>query len=247
MGRSVSLSGAIGFVLVALLVGMLLGGAITVFVIAPNIENHFQNSSNQGDNGNQNNNGNQNGNTNQAPTTSSPNNNNPNGYNNGPTANPTDNNQNNNNDNSQGMNNTNPPITNPTSQYSSTGSQFSLIVPNQNGGKDSGAISADVNCVVQQNGNSIQLDLTITPTNVPQSLSQDIQNSQVTFNFAGTTSGSQFNAQASGTGGSDSTSPTFDLDLSGSLGTNTLTITVTSASDSQIAISTPHSITLQSI
>ena len=250
-GRSVALSGVIGFILVALLIGMILGGAISLFVVGPIL---YKSNYNQGNSGNQNTNY-QNGNNNQGPITSSPNNNNQNGYNQGPTSSP-NNNQNGNytNDNStqnnnsgQGMSNGNPPITNPTSQYSATGKQFSLIIPNQNGGQASGTISADVSCIVQQSGNNIQLDLTVTPTNIPQSLSQAISsNSQVTFNFAGTTSGSQINAQASGNAGSDSNSPTFNLNLSGSIGSNTLTLTVTSPSNSQISISTTQPITLQS-
>jgi hypothetical protein len=248
-GRSVALSGVIGFVLVALLIGMILGGAISLFVVGPIL---YKSNDNQGNSGNQNTNY-QNGNNNQGPT-SSPNNN-QNGYNQGPTSSP-NNNQNGNytNDNStqnnnggQDMSNNNPPITNPTSQYSATGKQFSLSVPDQNGGQASGTISADVSCIVQQSGNNIQLDLTVTPTGIPQSLSQAISsNSQVTFNFAGTTSGSQINAQASGNAGSDSNSPTFNLNLSGSIGSNTLTLTVTSPSNSQISISTTQPITLQS-
>jgi hypothetical protein len=259
-GRSVALSGVIGFVLLALLVGMIIGGAVTLLVITPYIgQLHQQNNSNQATTGNQNSN-NQTGNNNQGPTNTpyDPYNNNQNNYNQGPTNSPNNNNnqantgnrnntQNNNqnNDTSQGISNNNPAITNPTGQYSSTGSQFSVTTPD-NGTQASGTISANVNCVVQQSGNNIQFDLTITPTSVPQSLSQAIQNSPVTFNFAGTISGSQFNAQASGTGGSDTTSPTFNLSLSGSFGSNTLTITLTSASGSQTSISTPHSITLQS-
>ncbi len=257
-GRSVAISGVIGFVLLALLVGMIIGGAVSLLVIAPYIgQLHQQSTDNQANTGNQNSN-NQNSNNNQGPTSipNNPNNNNQNTYNQGPTNSPDNNNNqvntgnqtNSQNSNpSQGMNNNNPPITNPTNQYSSTGNQFSVNVPNQNGGKDSGTITADVSCVVQQSGNNVQLDLTITPTSVPQSLVQDIQTSNsVIFNFAGTTSGSQINAEASGTGGSDSTSPTFNLNLSGSFGSNTLTITVTSNSGSQISISTQHSITLQS-
>jgi hypothetical protein len=266
-GRSVALSGVIGFVLVALLVGMILGGAVSLFVVGPIL---YKSNDNQGNSGNQNTNY-QNGNNNQGPITSSPNNNNQNGYNQGPTSSPNNNNQNgynqgptsspNNNQNGnytndnstqnnnggQGMSNNNPPITNPTSQYSATGKQFSLNIPDQNGGQASGTISADVSCTVQQSGNNIQLDLTVTPKNIPQSLSQAVSsNSQVTFNFAGTTSGSQINAQASGNAGSDSSGPTFTLNLSGSIGSNTLTLTVTSPSNSQISISTTQPITLQS-
>ncbi|HUK84690.1 MAG TPA: hypothetical protein VLU95_02400 [Candidatus Acidoferrum sp.] len=261
-GHSVAISGVIGFVVAALLIGMIIGGAISLLVIAPYVgQFHQQSNSGQTNTGNPNsnypnNNNNPNGyNNNQVPT-NNPYNNDQNGYNNGPTGSPSDyNNQpntgnqsnNQNNNNSQNMVNNNPSITSPTAQYSSTGSQFSVSTPNQNGGKDSGTITADVTCVVQQSGNNMQLDLTVNPTSVPQSLSQDIQTSNsVSFNFAGTISGSQINAQASGTGGQDNTSPTFSLNLSGSFGSNILTITITSASGSQISISTLHSITLQS-
>ena len=248
-GRSVALSGVIGFVLVALLVGAIIGVALSFFVIAPMFYGP-----NMGNNGNQNTNT-QNGNNNYGPTTN-PNNNNQNNYNQGPTGNPDGNNQNGNytNDNGtqnggggQGLSNNNPPITSPTGQYNGSGKQFSLNIPDQNGGTASGTISADVTCAVQQTGNTIQLDLTVTPTNVPQSLSQAITSQNpVTFNFAGTTSGSQINAQASGTTGSDSNSPSFSLNLSGSISSGTLTFSVTSNSNSQLSITTTQPITLQS-
>jgi len=251
--HSVGIAALVGIILVTLLVGMIVGGVLSFLVVAPFIEkiqgnNQGTNNQNTQNNNNQNSNptqGNSNNNNyNNQGSTSSPYNNNQNGNTNqGPTGSPNSNN--NNNSNSQGMTNNNPPITNPTGQYNSMGSQFSVSAPNQNGGKDSGTISADVICAVQQSGNNIQLDLTLTLTNVPQSLSQDIQNAQVIFNFAGTTSGSQINAQASGNGGSDSSSPNFDLNLSGSMGSNSLTLSITAASDSQISISTQHSITLQ--
>jgi hypothetical protein len=259
-GRSVALSGAIGFILVALLLGMIIGGAVTLSVIAPSIESHFQTSSNQGSNSNQNSNYQNNNNQGPTVTPNNPNvnNQNPNPNNNGynnqmPTPTPTgNNNQNNNqtnnynNDNSsQGINNINPPIANPTGHYSSIGSQL-YVVTSQNGAQMSGTITASINCLVQQNGNSIQLDMTITPTSVPQSLNQAIDSTPATFNFAGTTSGSQINAQASGTTGGDSTGPNFSLNLSGSFNANTLTITVSSGSNSQISVSTPQPITLQS-
>jgi hypothetical protein len=87
------------------------------------------------------------------------------------------------------------------------------------------------------------LNLQITPTNVPNNLQQVVSiGSSVTFNFAGTTSGTQFNANAQGnTGGGG---PTFDLTIGGSIAQNQLTFTLTSASDSQITISTPQQITL---
>ena len=235
---------------------MIIGGAVTLSIIAPSIESHFQTSSNQGSNGNQNSNNNQ-GQT-VTPNNPNVNNQNPNpsniGYNNQlPTPTPTgNNNQNNNqtnnynNDNSsQGMINSNPPITNPTGHYSSIGSQL-YVVTSQNGAQMSGTITASINCLVQQNGNSIQLDMTITPTSVPQSLSQLIDSNPVTLNFAGTMSGSKINAQATGTTGGDNTGPNFSLNLSGSFNANTLTITVSPGLNSQISVSTPQPITLQS-
>ena len=101
---------------------------------------------------------------------------------------------------------------------------------------------ATVNCVVQQNGNNIQLALTITPTTVPQSLSQVVGNSPVTFNFAGTISGSQINANAAGNSGPDG-GDGFDLNLNGSFASNHLTLSITPAADSKLSVSTPQSIT----
>jgi hypothetical protein len=210
-GRSIALSGAIGFILVALMVGMLIGVALSFVVIAPFMQSFQQNNNYQG----------------------------------------TDNNQNGNNNNNQGpsgtpsMSNNNPSITSPTSQYSSVGSQFSVSITDQNG-KTSGTISADVNCAVQQNGNNIQLDLTITPTTIPQSLSQMMDKSPVTLNFVGSISGSQINAEATGTTGQNNEA-NFDFNLNGSFSSNALTLTINSDSNSQISMSTPHSITLQSI
>jgi hypothetical protein len=170
-----------------------------------------------------------------------------------PTPTPTDNNNQNNNqtnnynndNSSQGMINSNPSITNPTGHYSSIGSQL-YVVTSQNGAQMSGTITASINCIVQQNGNSIQLDMTITPTSVPQNLSQLIESNPVTFNFAGTMSGSQIIAQATGTTGGGNTGPNFSLNLSGSFNANTLTITVSPGLNSQISVSTPQPITLQS-
>jgi hypothetical protein len=156
--------------------------------------------------------------------------------------NQTSNNQNGN--NTQGVNNNYPAPTNPTGQYSAIGCQFNVNSP-KNGSPATGTITTTITCVVQQNGSTIQLALTITPTTVPESLSQAIDNSPVTFNFAGTTSGSQINANAAGSTGPDGSS-TFHFNLSGSFISNKLTLTITTASDSQLSLSTPQPITLQS-
>ena len=153
---------------------------------------------------------------------------------------------NNKNDNStQGLNNNNPAPTNPTGQYSGVGCQFNVNIPG-NGTQVTGSIVASVNCVVQQNGNNIQLAVTITPTSVPQSLSQAIGNSPVTFNFAGTVSGSQINANAAGNSGPDDGN-SFDLNLNGSFASNHLTLNITPAADTKLSVSTTQSITLQSV
>ncbi len=116
---------------------------------------------------------------------------------------------NNNGDGNQGAVNNNLSPSNPTSSYGGSG-QFNLIIT-RNGNSASGVITANINCAVEQNGNNIQLAITLTPTSVSQSLQQEIQNdNSVTFNFAGTTSGSQINANAQETIGSGST---FDLNL----------------------------------
>ena len=77
--RSIALSGFIGFVLVALLVGMMIGGYLALFVIAPNIQAMQQNNGNQENTGNQNGNY-QGGSNNQTPTSTPSNNQNYNGY-----------------------------------------------------------------------------------------------------------------------------------------------------------------------
>ena len=243
--HSVGISGVIGCILVALLVGMILGGYLSFFVIAPFVQKIQQGNGILGA-GNQNNNNNQNGNINPQPT-GDQNNNNNNQNGNGspqPTGDQNNNNNNQNGNSSQGVNNSNPPITNPTGQYSSISCQFNLIIP-QNGAQATGTILANVNCVVQQNGNNIQLALTITPTSIPENLNQVIGNSPVTFNFLGTVSGSQINANAAGTTGPGNGS-TFDFNLSGTSSSNNLTLTITSAGDSQISVSTPQPIVLQS-
>jgi hypothetical protein len=243
--RTVALSGAIGFILTALLVGMLIGGAVALFVIAPQMMANHQDSNTQGNSGNPNSNS-QNGNNNQGSTgTGDQNGNYPSGNNNNNNQGNTNNqNSNQNNNGSQGVNNNNPAPTNPTGQFGSSGCQFSVTIPTD-GSKASGTIAANVNCAVQQTGNNIQLALTLTPTMIPQSLSQTMNNSPVTFNFLGTVSGSQIDAQATGTTGPDNASATFDFHLNGSISSNTLTFSITSSANSQLSVSTPQPITLQ--
>ena len=111
----------------------------------------------------------------------------------------------------------------------------------------SGVISVNVDCAVEQNGNNVQLTVTITPTVVPQSLQQDITNGNgVKFNFLGTEFDLQCNANEQGTIGSISQGSSFYLNLSGPFTQihDTLTLTLTSASDSQISISNSQLIAL---
>jgi hypothetical protein len=236
-GHSVGLSKVIGIVLVTLLVGMALGGYLGLAVVGPELQKLGLNIGNMGNNGNQNNNNNNNQNSN-------PNNNNNNGNNNNQNTGDQNNNNNNNQNSNQGPINNNPPPTNMTSSYGGSG-QFDITM-SQNGNTLSGVITANINCGIQQDGSNIILALSISPTNVPNSLQQAITvGNGVSFNFLGTISNSQFNANAKGTvGGGDSS---FDLNLSGSMDQNSLTFTLTSASDSQLSVSNQHSITLHPI
>lgn len=219
-GHSVGLSKVVGIALVTLLVGMVLGGFLGLAVIGPELQKLHFGFGNQNDQGNTGDQNNQNSN------------------------NPNDNNQNGN----QGgtMINNNPSPSNPTGSYGGNG-QFDMTFTS-NGQTFSGTISANINCQVEQNGNSIQLSMTITPTSVSDSLQQAISigsaKSDSVFNFAGTTSGSQLNANAKGTIGSDNSGMTFDLNLSGTIDQNSLVFTLNSASGSQITMSTPQQITL---
>lgn len=241
-GHSVGLGKVVGFVVIAVFVGMILGGYLAFAVVQPELQKLNINIGNQGNTNDQNTNNNNN-------QSNNPNNNNQNG--NGNTGDQNNNNnqnnngnQNNNNQNSgnQGsISNNNPSITNPTGQYSATSCQFNVNIP-VNGAQESGTITANVNCIVQQNGNDILLSLTITPTAMSDNLNQAMGNSAVTFNFSGSTSGSQITATASGTTGNAN----FDFNLNGSITTNSLTFTMTSASDSQISVSTQQTITLSS-
>jgi len=117
-------------------------------------------------------------------------------------------------------------------------------VPQNGGGQISGTIGATVDCLVEQNGNNIIIAVTITPTSVPNNLNQVMGTSPVTFNFAGTISGTQINANANGNAGPNG-GPTFNFNLSGTLTSNAFTFTISSASDSQLSVSTQQQITLQ--
>jgi hypothetical protein len=219
-GHSVGLSKVVGIALVTLLVGMVLGGFLGLAVIGPELQKLHFGFGNQNDQGNTGDQNNQNSN------------------------NPNDNNQNGN----QGgtIINNNPLPSNPTGSYGGNG-QFDITLTS-NGQTFSGTISTNINCQVEQNGNSIQLSMTITPTSVSDSLQQAISigsaESDRVFNFAGTTSGSQLNANAKGRIGSDNSGMTFDLNLSGTIDQNSLVFTLNSASGSQITMSTPQQITL---
>ncbi len=182
---------------------------------------HFGNNDNSNNNGNNNNN-NQNDNSN-------------NGNNNGNTG-----------SNSGNVNNSNPPVTNPTNSFGGSG-QLDVTVPNS--GSPAG-INANVNCLVSQNGNNIQLGLDLFPTSVPSSLQSTFSNSgnsDYLFNFDGTTSntdsGTQITANAQGSLNSGST---FNLDLNGTIdqAQDTFTLTLTSEQTSQMGITTPQAISL---
>ena len=219
-GHSVGLSKVVSIALVTLLVGMVLGGFLGLAVIGPELQKLHFGFGNQNDRGNTGDQNNQNSN------------------------NPNDNNQNGN----QGgtMINNNPPPSNPTGSYGGNG-QFDITLTS-NGQTFSGTISANINCQVEQNGNSIQLSVTMTITSVSESLQQAISTGKMGsdrgFNFAGTTSGTQLNANAKGTIGSDNSGMTFDLNLSGTIDQNSLAFTLNSASDSQITMSTSQQIVL---
>jgi hypothetical protein len=249
-GHSVGLGKVVGITILALFVGMILGGYLSFTVVAPEFEKlHIDFGALQSNNGNgnnsNNNNNDQNNNQNNSQNNNNNNSDNPNIDNNNNNSNNNQNNNNNssNNNNNQtqgpGTNNNNPSPSNPTASYGGSG-QFDVSI--QNGGSSfSGTLSANINVSVEQNGNTIQFSLDLTPTSVSGSLSQVIQTggSDTIFNFVGTTSGSQVNANSQGTTGSGQS---FNLNLSGSIDSNTFSFKVTSASGSQLNISTPQQI-----
>lgn len=222
-GHSVGLGKVVGIAIVFLFVGMILGGYLSFTVVAPELQKLHIDFGVLGSNNN--NNQNNNNNYNSSPSPNDNNNNNPN--------------NNNNNQNQQGMTNSNPSPSNVTASYGGSG-QFKVSMQSD-GNSYSGTLTANINVPVQQNGNTIQFSLELTPTSVSGSLSQAIQSGGGTvFNFVGTVSGSQVTANAQGDAGNG---VTFDLNISGSIDANTFSFTMTSASDSQLTVSTPHQIT----
>ncbi len=232
-GHSVGLGKVVGIVVLTLFVGMILGGYLSFAVVGPELQKMGVNIGFLGNGNNNNNNQNNNNNNyNSSPNDNNNNNNNPN-----------DNNQNNNNNNNQNqpsMTNNNPSPTNVTASYGGSG-QFQVSMQSD-GNSYSGTLTANINVPVQQDGNTIQFSLELTPTSVSGSLQQVIQtdgNGGTVFNFVGTVSGSQVTANAQGDSGNGLT---FDLNLSGSIDSNTFSFTMTSAGDSLLHVSTPHQI-----
>lgn len=235
-------------ILTLITIGCILGpiGAVLVMyhsdlsqlVISPQLKALLPNNNGNSGNNNGNNNNNNNGNNNN-------NNNNNNGNGNG------NNNNNNNNgnsgngfSNSGNVNNNNPEVINPSNSFGSSG-QFAVTAQTSQG-QVSDQLTANVNCLVAENGNNIQLSLDLSPTNVPSDLqSVFTQPNDYLFNFAGTTtsssSGMQITANAQG---SLNPGGTFNINLSGSLDQNqdTLTFTLAPAGNSQASITTPQAI-----
>jgi hypothetical protein len=250
-GHSVGIGKVVGITILAIFVGMILGGYLSFTVVAPELQKlnidfgALQSNNNNGNNNNNNNNPNNNQNNNQNSNDNS-NSNNPNYNNNNNNSNNNQNNNNNSNDSNNnnqnqgpGINNNNPSPSNPTATYGGNG-QFQVSMQND-GSSYSGTLSANIDIPVEQNGNNIQFSLDLTPTGVSGSLSQVIQTggSDTIFNFVGTTSGSQVTANSQGTTGNGQS---FNLNLSGSIDSNTFSFKVTSASGSQLNISTPQQI-----
>ena len=241
--RSVGLGKVIGIIVVALFIGILLGGYLSFFVVAPQLQKMnipipgFTNTNNQqnSNNNNQNNNNQNNNNYNNPTNNPNNNNNNVNNNNNNNNMSPSPSDNNNNNNGPSVNNNNNPSPSNPTATYGGSG-QFTLTMKDS-GNTYSGTMTANINCQVAQNGTNIQLSLDLSPTSVTGSLAQAIQvgSGDTIFNFVGSTSDTQLNANSQGTTGNGQT---FDFNLSGTIDSNTLTFTMTSASDSQVTVST---------
>jgi hypothetical protein len=140
--------------------------------------------------------------------------------------------------------NNNPTVNNPTITF---GSQGPLAVSDQTSqGPVSDNMPTNFNCLVEENGNNIELSLDLTAQNVPSDLQSIFQtNNDYLFNFAGTTvsssSGTQITANAQG---SLNPGGPFNINLSGSIDQNqdTLTFTLTSAGNAQVSITTPQEI-----
>lgn len=223
-GHSVGLGKVIGITIVALFIGILVGGILCLTVVVPELQKLNINipgiSTNDQNNNSNNNNYSNNNNNNYS------NNNNNNNYNN----------SNNNNNNSS----------NPTVYYDGNG-DFQITVPTSNG-TYSGTMTANIQCQVQQNETNIQLSLDLIPLRTTGSLQQLMSpnNSDQKFNFTGTMqSSTQFTANAQGSTGSSTDAESFNFNVSGTIDSNTLTFIMTSQPDSQITITTQQ-ITLNS-
>lgn len=247
-------------VLVLITIGCIVGpvGAVVLMyrnnlpqmVITPQISQllHFGSNNNSNNNNNDNNQNNNNNNNNQ--NNNNLNTNNPN--------NPNNNNQNNNNDNtnsnSGNVNNNNPFVNNPTGSFEGS-NQYDVTIPN-NGNQISDTMTANANCMVEQNGNdNIQLTLDVTPTNVPNDLQSVFNvNNDYAFNFLGPYNGTQITGQNGNVvfevnaAGSFNPGNPFNITLNGNIDStqNTLTITLTPGSDNQIGITTSQAIILNS-
>ncbi len=241
-GHSVGLGKVVGIVVLTLFVGMILGGYLSFAVVGPELQKMGVNIGFLS--GNSNNDNNQNSNNNNNVNSNSPNDNNNNNNNNPNDNNQNNNNNDNNNQNQPSMTNSNPSPNNVTAVYGGNG-QFQVSMQSD-GNSYSGTLTASINVPVQQDGNTIEFSLELTPTSVSGSLSQVIQtdgSSGTVFNFVGTTSGTQLTANAQGDSGNGLT---FDLNLSGTIDSNTFSFTMTSAGDSQLHVSTPHQIVTNS-
>jgi hypothetical protein len=220
--HSVGLGKVIGITIVALFIGILVGGVLSFTVVAPElqklgIELPGMNTNDQNNNYSDNND-----------------NHNSIDYNN------------NSGDNQGGINNYNQAPTNPTGSYSGTG-DFQITVPAPNG-EYSGTMTANINCQVQQTGTNIQLSVGLIPTSITGSLQQVMSSSNgvQNFNFVGTMStDTQFTANAQGTIGSGNNAGSFNFIINGIINQNTLTFTMNTQSNSQITVSTQQ-ITLNS-
>jgi hypothetical protein len=219
-------------VLVLITIGCILGpiGAVVIMyhnnlvgmVMTPQVKQLLNGNNNNGNNNNNNNNGN-NGN----------NNNNSNNNNNG------------NNNNNNGNNN-NPTSSNPMSSFGGSG-QINVTIQ-ENGNQVSDQISETINCVVTQNGNSIQLTLTLEAQSVPSDLQPTfVPNNGYNFNFDGSASPMNSGTQitASSQGGLSPGGP-YNINFSGTIDStqNTLTFTLTSAANAQVIITTPQAISI---
>ena len=216
-------------VLVLITIGCIVGpvGAVVIMyrnnlpqmVVTPQIEqllNFGNNDSNNNENNNQNNNNNN--------------------------INQNDNN-NNGNSNSGNVNNNNPPVNNPTSSFGGTG-QFDMTIPS-NGNQVSDEISSNVNCALEQNGNNIQLSLTLEPQSVPSDLQPTFTpNNNYAFNFAGTNSTSDSGTQITANAQGSMPGGTFNINFNGTIDQlqDTLTFTLTSATNSPVSITTTQAI-----